>query len=214
MDREQEKFYEDEELDTREEIEMNEAEEGIDDMSYFIELLKHLHMVIEHGSKIPLTERVIVDANKCLMIIDDLENNLPDAVQYGMQMYSERNRIMGDAEETAISRVTSAEMRANAVLENARKEAEQLVVDAEAEANAIIEDAQERADHMIDESEIVRQAREEARIIRNDARVEASELRLKASPDAYQLMAEVEDELAEACKAIRRRRAELGDDAD
>lgn len=213
MDRDQEKFYEDEEFETQEELQTEEGQE-IDDMSYFIELLKHLRTAIERGSKVPLTNKVIVDADKCLMIVDDLENNLPDAVQYGMQMYSERNRIMGDAEETAISRVTSAEMRANAVLENARKEAEQLVVDAEAEANAILEDAQERADHMIDESEIVRQAREEARIIKNDARVEASELRLKASHDAYQLLSGVEDELAEAVKSVRRRRAELGDEAE
>ena len=198
MDRDQEKFYEDEEFETQEELQTEEGQE-IDDMSYFIELLKHLRTAIERGNRVPLTSKVIIDADKCLMIVDDLENNLPDAVQYGMQMYSERNRIMGDAEETAISRVTSAEMRANAVLENARREAEQLVVDAEAEANAILQDAQERADHMIDESEIVRQAREEARIIKNDARVEASELRLKASHDAYQLLTSVEDELAEAC---------------
>jgi len=44
--------------------------------------------------------------------------------------------------------------------------------------------------------------------------VEASELRLKANHDAYQLLASVEDELAEACKSIRRRRAELGDEAE
>ena len=67
---------------------------------------------------------------------------------------------------------------------------------------------------MVSESEIVRQACEEARIINNDARVEASELRLKAMHDAYQLLASVEDELSEACKAVRRRRAELGDEAE
>ena len=60
----------------------------------------------------------------------------------------------------------------------------------------------------------VRQAREEARIIKNDARVEASELRLKANHDAYQLLLSVEDELDEACKVIRRRRAELGEEAE
>ena len=77
-----------------------------------------------------------------------------------------------------------------------------------------MEDAQERADHMIDESEILRQAREEARIIKNDARVEASEVRLKAQHDAYQLLSSVEDELTEASKNIRRRRAELGDESE
>ena len=57
-----------------------------------------------------------------------------------------------------------------------------------------------------------RQAREEARIIKNDARVEASEMRLKAQHDAYQLLASVEDQLSEACKSIRRRRSDLGDE--
>lgn len=213
MERDQEKFYNEEEQNVRQENQP-ETEQEIDDMSYFIELLKHLRTVIEHGGRVPLTNRVVIDAEKCLMIVDDLEKNLPDAVQYGMQMYSERSRIMGDAEQTAISRVTSAEMRAHAVLENARKEAEQLVVDAEAEANAIIEDAQDRADHMVSDSEIVRQATEEARIIKNDARVEASELRLKASHDAYQLLTGIEDELAEACKTVRRRRSELGEEAE
>ena len=115
MDHDQEKFYTDEELDSREDVQPEEEQE-IDDMSYFLELLKLLRTAIECGSRIPLSSKVVIDANNCLKIVDDLESNLPDAVQYGMQMYSERKRIMGDAEETAISRVTSAEMRANAVL--------------------------------------------------------------------------------------------------
>ena len=141
-----------------------------------------------------------------------MEKNLPDAVQYGLQMYSERDRIMTEAETRAMNRVSSAEMRVNAALEKAREDAEQRVLDAENEARAILEDAQERADHMIDESEIMRQAREEARIIKNDARVEASEMRLKAQHDAYQLLSSVEDQLSEACKSIRRRRTDLGDE--
>ena len=215
MDHDQEKFYDGEDMEVQagQQAQQNAVEE-IDDMKYFLELLKHIRAAIRSGANVPLTSKKIIDADKCLMIIDDMERNLPDAVQYGMQMYAERERILGSAETAAMNRVSSAEMRANAALEKAKNDAEQIVADAENEAHAILADAQERADHMVDENEIVRQAREEARIIKNDARVEASELRLKASHDAYQLMAEVEDELAEACKAIRRRRAELGDDAD
>ena len=211
MDRDQEKFYEDEEQDTRDTPQAQQSEE-VNDMRYFLELLKHIRAAINAGTSVPLTSKKIIDAEKCLMIIDDMERNLPDAVQYGLQMYSEKERIMSEAETKAMSRISSAEMRVNAALERAREDAEQRVLDAENEARAILEDAQERADHMIDESEILRQAREEARSVRNDARVEASELRLKAQHDAYQLLASVEDELTEACKNIRRRRAELGDE--
>ena len=213
MDRDQEKFYEDEGLDTREAAQPQHNDE-VNDMRYFLELLKHIRAAINAGTSVPLTGKKIIDAEKCLMIIDDMEKNLPDAVQYGLQMYSEQERIMKEAETKAMSRISSAEMRVNAALDRAREDAEQRVLDAENEARAILEDAQERADHMIDESEIMRQAREEARIIKNDARVEASELRLKAQHDAYQLLAGVEDQLTEACKSIRRRRAELGDEQE
>ena len=212
MDRDQDRFYEDEALESRDDLRQSQNEEDIDDMRYFLELLKHIRAAINAGTTVPLTGKKIIDADKCLMIIDDMEKNLPDAVQYGMQMYSERERIMGEAETRAMNRVSSAEMRANAALEKARDDAEQRVLEAENEARSILQDAQERADHMIDESEIMRQAREEARIIKNDARVEASEMRLKAQHDAYQMLASVEDQLTEACKNIRRRRSELGDE--
>ena len=213
MDRDQGKFYEDEDQELRAEEQQDFADE-IDDMKYFLELLKHIRAAIRSGANVPLTNKKIIDADKCLMIIDDMERNLPDAVQYGMQMFAEQERILGNAEKAAMNRVSSAEMRATAALEKAKSDAEQIIADAENEAHAIRSDAQERADHMVSENEIVRRAREEARIIKNDARVEAAELRLKANHDAYQLLASVEDELVEACKSIRRRRAELGDEAD
>ena len=216
MSNDQERFYEEEDqeiLDQNLEGREDEPEE-IDDMKFFMELLKHLRTAVNSGTNVPLTNKKIIDAEKCLRIIDDMERNLPDAVQYGIQMFNERERIMGNAETAAMNRVSSAEMRANAALEKARADAEQIVSDAENEARAILEDAQERADRMVDENEIVRQAREEARIIKNDARVEASELRLKATHDAYQVLASVEDDLNDACMRIRNRRAELDNEEE
>ena len=213
MDRDQEKFYEDEELDAREDNPQDQHEE-VDDMKYFIELLKHIRAAINAGTSVPLTNKKIIDAEKCLMIIDDMEKNLPDAVQYGLKMYSEQDRILGEAETKAMNRISSAEMRVNAALDRARASAEQQVMDAENEARAILDDAQARADHMVDESEILRRAEEEARILKNNAKVDASEMRLKAQHDAYQLLSSVEEQLADACKAIRRRRSELGDEEE
>ena len=216
MERDQERFYEDENQEQVVSPEQAQPveEDEVNDMTFFLETLRHLRSAIQSGKNVPLTGKKIVDAEMCLMMISDLERNLPDAVQYGMQMFSERERILGDAETAAMNRISSAEMRANTALEKAKSTAEQIVADAENEAHAILADAEDRADHMVEESEIVRQAREEARIIKNDARVEASELRLKANHDAYQLLTSVEDELSEACKAVRRRRAELGDERE
>ena len=209
MDRDQERFYEDE-LDPREEETAEQGNDEVDDLKFFLELLKLIRMAINAGANVPLTNKKIIDADKCLRIIDDMEKNLPDAVQYGMKMYNERERLMTNAETTAMNRVTSAEMRANAALEKAKEEVSQRLADAENRAHDIIADAQERADHMVDENEIVRRAREEARIIKNDARVEANELRLKASHDAYKLLSDVEDNLAQALSSVRRQRTDLG----
>lgn len=214
MDHDQEKFYEAEEQQAQAEAQPMNDHEDVNDMVYFIELLKHLRILIERGSRVPLTGKALIDVESCLRIIDEMDVNLPDAIQYGMQMYSEQKRILGDAESTAISRVTSAEMKANKALENARREADQMVMDAEDEAKAILEDAQERADHMISDSEIVRQARDEARSIKNDARVEAGEMRLKASHDVYRMMSEVEGRLDETLKEMRRLRSEMTSDAE
>ena len=154
MERDQERFYEDE-LEPRVEENAEQESDEVDDLKFFLELLKLIRLAINAGTNVPLTNKKIVDADKCLRIIDDMEKNLPDAVQYGMKMYNERERLMTNAETTAMNRVTSAEMRANAALEKAKEEVSQRLADAENRAHDIIADAQERADHMLDESEIV-----------------------------------------------------------
>ena len=91
MERDQDKFYEGEAPDPREEdVQEQEgrgADEEVNDMQFFLELLKHIRAAINAGRAVPLMSgKRIVDAEQCLMIIDDMEHNLPDAVQYGMQM--------------------------------------------------------------------------------------------------------------------------------
>ena len=186
-------------------------DQEVNDMVCFLELLKHLRATVERGKRIPMSRLVMVDADICMQIIDELDQNLPDAIQYGMQMYSEKSRIMGEAESTAISRVTSAEMKAKMALENARREADQIVMDAEDEAQGIMDDAMERAKMMVSESEIVRQARDEALSIRSEARVEAKELRLKANHDVHRLMNEVENHLSETLREMRELHSDIND---
>lgn len=215
MDHDQEKYYETEEQESQAEAQPSNGDQSeVNDMVYFLELLKHLQALLERGSRIPMTGKGLVDIESCLQVLEELHKNLPDAIQYGMQMYSERNRIMNEAENTAISRVTTAEMKANKALENARQQAEQIVVDAEDEAKAILDDAQERADHMVSDAEIVRQARDEARNIKNDARVEAGETRLKASHDVYRMLTDVESRLDETLKEMRRLRSDMTNEGE
>ena len=218
MDRDQQ-FYPDEEVESRktETPEMQqdpmEAQDGeIDDNSYFMQLLGHLRNLIEMGKRIPLTGRSLVDSDSCLLILDDLEKNLPQTIQFCQNMNKEKDRILSDASDTAKRLVVSSEMRINQAKQKAREESDQMISDAEAEADAIVADAQERADRMVSESEVVRRANDEARSIRNEARVAADEMRLKANHDAYKLIESAENQLAEACERLRSMRKQLGED--
>ena len=218
MDRDQQ-FYSNDETESREndmpqdQQDPMEAQEGeIDDNSYFMQLLGHLRNLIEMGKRIPMTGRTLIDGDSCLKIIEDLERNLPETIQFCQKMNEEKDRILGDASDTAKRIVVSAEMKVNKAKQNAREEAAQRVSDAEAEADAIVADAQERADRMVSESEVVRRANDEARSIRNEARVAADEMRLKANHDAYKLIESAENQLAEACERLRSMRKQLGED--
>ena len=61
MDRDQEKFYEDEELESREAPQARQNDE-VNDMRYFLELLKHIRAAINAGTGVPLTGKRIIDA--------------------------------------------------------------------------------------------------------------------------------------------------------
>lgn len=210
MERDPQNIYEAEEQQPQTDVQTpaEENDEEVNDMVYFIELLKNLRTLIDQGSRVPLTGKALVDVEKCHIVLDEMDRNLPDAIQYGMKMYAEKARIMGDAEDTAISRVTTAELKAKKALESARRDANQILNDAEEEARAILDDASDRAAQMVSESEVVRRAEEDARNILSEARLEAGETRLKASHDVYQMLSDVEANLDDTLKEIRRLRSE------
>lgn len=205
MDRHQDKFYEEEQVKAQGAA-VNNAE-PVDDMRYFIELIKLMRDTIENSRG--FGRKRFIDYDEFTAMLNDLDENLPVAIQYGLQMFSERERILGNSENEARDRITTAEMRANAMTENAKRDAGRIIADANDEAEAILADARERADFMVSEDEILRRAREEARAIKNDARIEASEERLKANHDMLQLLLGVENSVAGALDEVSRRRKEL-----
>lgn len=207
MDRRQNKFNEEEQKIAQGEAVKNENAEPVDDMRFFIDLINLMRDEIENSSGIGKIK--FVDGRKLVAMLNDLDQNLPVAIQYGMQMYSERDRILKVSEEDASKRIVDAEMRANAMLTEAKRNADQIVDDARDEANAIMADAKERADYMVSEDEILRRANEEARAIRNDARIEASEERLKANHDMTQMLVGIEATVGSVLDEVTRRRKEL-----
>lgn len=105
----------------------------------FLYLLDRLEEVLAAGSRVPLTDRTLVDEQECLEILDQMRVALPDEVKYARRVVAERENMLVQAREEAERIIRNAELRAGRLVE------EHAVVRA-AQARVLeIEDKAERA---------------------------------------------------------------------
>jgi len=112
-----------------------------------LHLIDRLEELFNNSRPIPLTHNVIVDEDKFLDIIDQMRISIPEEVKKAQQVFSQKDRVMAQAQEEA-----------NRTLQLAREKADTLV-----EKEALVQDAQRRAGQIID------QARSEAENIKTGA---------------------------------------------
>ncbi len=112
-----------------------------------LHLIDRLEELFNNSRPIPLTHNVIVDEDKFLDIIDQMRISVPEEVKKAQQVFSQKDRVMAQAQEEA-----------NRTLQLARDKADGLV-----EKEALVQDAQRRAGQIID------QARVEAENTKNGA---------------------------------------------
>jgi vacuolar-type H+-ATPase subunit H len=112
-----------------------------------LHLIDRLEELFNNSRPIPLTHNVIVDEDKFRDIIDQMRISVPEEVKKAQQVFSQKDRVMAQAQEEA-----------NRTLQLARDKADNLV-----EKEALVSDAQRRA------AQIVDQARMDAENIKNGA---------------------------------------------
>ena len=112
-----------------------------------LHLIDRLEELFNNSRPIPLTHNVIVDEDKFLDIIDQMRISVPEEVKKAQQVFSQKDRVMAQAQEEA-----------NRTLQLAREKADILI-----EKEALVQDAQRRAGQIID------QARSEAENIKTGA---------------------------------------------
>ncbi|MBE3037971.1 MAG: hypothetical protein IMZ62_04055 [Chloroflexi bacterium] len=112
-----------------------------------LQLIDRLEELFNKSRPIPLTHNVIVDENKFLDIIDQMRISVPEEVKKAQQVFSQKDRMMAQAQEEA-----------NRTLQLAREKADELVG-----KEGLVQDAQRRAGQIIDQS------RMEAENIKTDA---------------------------------------------
>lgn len=197
----------------------NEDDEP-DDTQYIKRLFEYLRQALESGTSVPLTTKKLVDVDECLKILDDMQNNLPDGIQYGWKLHDEKARILNKAVMMAQGHVENANARIQAALDKARIDADELkqnaqsaadetIAKANEQADAILREASEEADRMVSESEVMMRAKKEATELRDAARAEAKSRRQEAVNDAYLLLDSFEKQLVGIANEFERKKNDL-----
>jgi hypothetical protein len=124
-------------------------------------LLDRLEEVLASGTRVPFSSRVMLDEQECLDIVDQIRLSLPEEIKVARRVFSERERILAEANEQAehlIARaeeqvssrvddheiVLAAEQRSQALLERSQQEAQDIRQQADDYASRVLKGLQNR----------------------------------------------------------------------
>ena len=100
-------------------------------------LLDDLEEILSNASKVPFSEKAIVDSDEIRSIVDDIRLSMPKDIQQAKWVKDEQDRILNEARSEY-----------DKVIVAAKKQAEYLV-----ENDIIKKEAEKRADALISEAE-------------------------------------------------------------
>lgn len=103
-----------------------------------LHLVDRLEELFNESRPIPLTHNIIVDEDRFLDIIDQMRISIPEEVKKAQQVYSQKDRILAQAQEEV-----------NRTLALAREKADQLV-----EKDGLTQEAQKRAGQIFEQARI------------------------------------------------------------
>lgn len=103
-----------------------------------LNLLERIEDIIEEASKFPLSNKVMIDKEEILEVINEIRLKLPDEINRASWVAKERQRILNEAQSEA-----------DELIEKVKEQQKYLV-----EENEITRQAQKYADKLIQEAEI------------------------------------------------------------
>lgn len=79
-------------------------------------LIDHLEDILNNGTRVPFSSRVMVEEEDLLAVVDQLRLSLPQELKQARKVVQDRQRIITDAQAQADSIVTTARNRAEYIL--------------------------------------------------------------------------------------------------
>ena len=135
-------------------------------------LLENLEEILEAGTKVPFSTKVMVDAEELREIIEDIRLKLPDELKQAKWVKEERQRIISDAELEAQKVLKETEGKIinlvdeHEITKKALAQKEEIIENANKVSKEISEGTREYADNILEKVENV--LRETMDIVHNN----------------------------------------------
>ncbi|HEX9015269.1 MAG TPA: hypothetical protein VF960_04620 [Chloroflexota bacterium] len=142
-----------------------------------LSLLEELEAIIDTGTHIPLTPKVLVDRNLYLDTVDAIKVAVPEAVVQAERIVHERDEIRSQADAEAERIISQAKQEREFLISE-----KQLLRTAELQSRAIIEAAREEAGEIVSSahkyaSDLMAQLENEATRVLGEIRKTAGQMR-------------------------------------
>ncbi|MBQ8044040.1 MAG: ATPase [Clostridia bacterium] len=128
-------------------------------------LLENLEEIIESGTKVPLSTKVMVDKEELSEILEEIRIKLPDELKQAKWVKEERQRIIMDAQKEADQIVKETETKIISLVDDheitrqALAQKEEIIESADKVAREITTGTREYADALLERlEEILREA--------------------------------------------------------
>lgn len=108
-----------------------------------LNLLEKIEDIVEDASKFPLSNKVMIDKEEILEVINEIRLKLPDEINRASWVAKERQRILNEAQSEADDLIDNVKAQQKMLIEE-----NEITKSAKQYANEIVEDAQIKANEM------------------------------------------------------------------
>ena len=124
-----------------------------------LNLIDEIEDIVEAGTGVPLTGKVMINKEEILGIIQEIRIKLPDEIKQASWIKEERQRIIDEAQKTSSTMISEAEIKLeelidkDEIVKKANQRADKILKHAELSADEIQKGALEYADELLYESQ-------------------------------------------------------------
>ena len=120
-----------------------------------LKLIDEIEDIIEEGTTLPFSKKIMVDVDVILDIIKEIRIRLPDEIKQASWIKEEKQRILAEAQKDADNLINEAEYRLEELIDQeaiskaAKERAEEIINKAQVTAKEIRLGAMEYADSLL-----------------------------------------------------------------